>query len=229
MRSFVLVEVDCLWSQQRCQDSLGPLPPEVQARALRYRCDRARRSLLASQTALRQILDFLDVDQRQLAVCPKGRPYLKDSDLEFNLSHSQDRAVIGLARDNRLREGFGVDVEWMNRSVERDALAERFFSTNEFHYTRESPQRFFRIWTRKEAVLKSNGVGLRVPLNSFQVLEDVVSQEITGRALRLGTESRADDYVVSWALPVDRGEFRPVWVEAEAPGWLAKVAEGIAG
>ncbi len=229
MTNLVLVEVDCRWDDSRCQSAQQSLPPEVQARAQRYRCQRARRSLLASQTVLRQVLDRLGIDQAKLTVCPKGRPYLKDCDLQFNLSHSEHRCVLAFAKDRQLLEALGVDVEWIGRTVERDALAQRFFTQQEYRYTQGSELNFFRVWTRKEAVLKSNGIGLRVPLDSFEVLSDNISPEVTGRGLVLGTQLRAGDYVVSWALASDWAGNQTLWFDTDGENWLDRVAEGITG
>lgn len=104
-----------------------------------------------------------------LEVSAMGKPYLPDSELAFNLTHSGHMAVLAVA----WRE-VGVDVEQIRADVLRDRLAERFFSACEVTALEELPpeqraEGFFNCWTRKEAYVKALGAGLRIPLDRFDV------------------------------------------------------------
>jgi len=101
-----------------------------------------------------------------------GKPelILADSEVQlcFNLSHSKTVALLAVA----LGAEVGVDVEDI-RPIER-AVAERFFSTAEIAAMADLDgeawlDAFYRCWTRKEAILKVEGQGLRIPLDSFDV------------------------------------------------------------
>lgn len=227
MKNLFLLEIDCDWTEQRCQEALQKLPPEVQQRAQRYRNPQARSCLLATQIALRSLLRELSIDENKLAVCEKGRPFLQGGPLQFNLSHSEKRGVLALAKDSTLINGLGVDIEWTNRSVNRSALAKRFFTPRESREAQSSKLGFFRIWTRKEAVLKTNGIGLRVPLDSFEVLEDQVGENVTGRPVQLGTSQRPGNYLISWAVASDWGSYSTHWFHSSQNDWLATLAGGI--
>lgn len=227
MNQLVILEVDTAWSEERCESALTDLPEPIVNRARRYRSDKARQNLVASQVALRQSLVALGENPASLEVCPYGRPFLAGSGFEFNLSHSEQRAVIAMSKDEHLFEALGVDVEWISRRVERDALAKRFFAPPEHNFTLKSAENFFTVWTRKEAVLKTNGLGLRVELDSFQVLENQVAQEITGRPLALGTELRDSGYMTSWAVALDWAPFRVVWVKYGDEDWQTQLRAGI--
>jgi 4'-phosphopantetheinyl transferase len=72
------------------------------------------------------------------------------------------------------RRAIGVDVENLNRKIEAERLAERFFSERERQALRplrrdELQAAFFRCWTRKEAYIKAKGGGLSLPLHQFDV------------------------------------------------------------
>jgi 4'-phosphopantetheinyl transferase len=101
-----------------------------------------------------------------------GKPGLElgpaEPQLRFNLSHSKTVALLAVA----LEMAVGVDVEDI-RPIERD-VAERFFSPSELASMSgldgmEWLEAFYRCWTRKEAILKAEGLGLRIPLDAFDV------------------------------------------------------------
>lgn len=226
-RSLVLIEIDCAWSDERLEQTLESLPTAVKARAARYRHSGARRNLIATQHCLRQVIAHLGEDPDQIRVMDNGRPTLCDSAIEFNLSHSADRGVLVVGRSEELDERLGVDLEEIGRTVDRPALARRFFTSAERDYADRGAQEFFFVWTRKEAILKSNGIGLRVPLDSFDVLDDEVAQEVTGHPLALKSVERGSGFMVSCAVPKSWSDSPVFWVEAFTPGWLIQTAEGI--
>ena len=92
-----------------------------------------------------------------------GKPHLAGRpDLDFNLSHSGELALIAVTRGRRV----GVDVERVRPRTDVLAIARGSLSTRE-HQAIESlgtddarRTAFFRCWTRKEAYLKGLGVGL---------------------------------------------------------------------
>lgn len=129
------------------------------------RADRLRSPapFIASHAALRLILSrYLDAapDRLQFACGDRGKPFLVDGAIEFNLSHSGDWALIAVAIDQPV----GVDVEQI-RSIEFQLLAERFFHPQEAESiallpSEEQQLAFFQFWTRKEAYLKAIGCGI---------------------------------------------------------------------
>jgi 4'-phosphopantetheinyl transferase len=109
-----------------------------------------------------------------------GKPELADEDpplLHFSLSHSQSIGVLALA----LEQPVGVDVEDI-RPIEAE-VAEAHFSATEISALRSLHgdawlSGFYRCWTRKEAILKAEGVGLHLALDGFDVslLPDVPAE-----------------------------------------------------
>ena len=103
---------------------------------------------------------------------PHGKPGLGTGlpRLQFNQSHTRGVALLAVARDRSL----GVDVEQVRDVPEALGIAETQFSAAERHGLRALPpieQRaaFFRCWTRKEALVKADGMGLGHALDSFDV------------------------------------------------------------
>jgi 4'-phosphopantetheinyl transferase len=101
-----------------------------------------------------------------------GKPELagdqQSTPLHFNLSHSRSVALLALSKDIEV----GVDIEDVH-PVERD-VAESYFSAAERAALGSLDGNawvdgFYRCWTRKEAILKGEGVGLNLALDSFDV------------------------------------------------------------
>lgn len=85
-----------------------------------------------------------------------GKPYLKDTNIHFNISHSGSMAMCAL-HDGPV----GADIEMIKPYS--DAVPKRIMSDEELKFYRSSPDRealFFKIWTLKEAYLKFTGTGL---------------------------------------------------------------------
>jgi len=100
----------------------------------------------------------------------KGKPFLSNTSLQFNLSHAEDCVFIGVANEAEI----GVDVEHIAPQKDYLALARRFFSPAEYAQLfalSGAMQRlaFYRIWTMKEAVVKALGDGLSFGLDRFVV------------------------------------------------------------
>lgn len=105
---------------------------------------------------------------------PNGKPFVAGDDaaagLRFNLSHSHGLALCAVTRGREI----GVDLEWINATMNVEAIARRFFSAREAAALENLPagqrqRAFFACWTRKEAYVKARGEGLSVPLGDFSV------------------------------------------------------------
>jgi 4'-phosphopantetheinyl transferase len=151
------------------------LSADERARAARFHFDRHRRHYIVGRASLRRILaSYIALLPSQIVFHygPQGKPELANNDgerspLSFNLSHSGELALCAIAR-----RPLGVDLEWLREVPDADLIAARFFTPAEVARQRASADRgaaFLRHWTRKEAVIKAVGVGLSVPLDTFDV------------------------------------------------------------
>ncbi|MCL2098813.1 MAG: 4'-phosphopantetheinyl transferase superfamily protein [Oscillospiraceae bacterium] len=94
-------------------------------------------------------------------------------DVFFSLSHSGDILICAVADYN-----IGADCQAVNTDdiTSCKKIAGRFFSDDENLFLNKLPEteytdRFFKIWTKKEAYVKYTGRGLSEGLNSFSVFE----------------------------------------------------------
>ena len=153
----------------RVDDYRAILSGAEQSRALRFHFQRDQERYVISHGVLRYLLaTYVERDPRDVPISRLacGKPVLTDVPLEFNLAHSNDMAVIAVARRQ-----VGVDIERLRTLPDAVDLAQRFFPQAEAVYIRQLPEKsrdieFLRSWTRKEAYLKGCGVGLTVPLRS---------------------------------------------------------------
>ncbi len=124
---------------------------------------------------LRQILSqYVDLIPAQIVFTygPQGKPAIENSQLQFNLSHSHDRAIYAISA----RHPVGIDLEYIH-PLPAANLVDRFFSPAEraiFHRLPITEQQaaFFHAWTQKEAYLKACGTGLSTPLDQIEVSID---------------------------------------------------------
>lgn len=102
-----------------------------------------------------------------LAGCPDGSFPEVAGKIHFSVSHTDD--VFGCAVSD---EAVGLDLQ-LARPLRMQRLAERYFNPDEIEYLQEDAsceQRFFRLWTRKEAYAKYTGAGLQAVLEKAPVL-----------------------------------------------------------
>jgi 4'-phosphopantetheinyl transferase len=117
-----------------------------------------------ANAALRQILAShlgKDPERIELASGEHGKPRLAGGELEFNLSHSGEIALVAVNAEHQV----GIDVERVKPDRDPLALAQRALVPDDVRAVREaSPEErglvFHRRWTRHEARLKCLGVGI---------------------------------------------------------------------
>jgi 4'-phosphopantetheinyl transferase len=93
-----------------------------------------------------------------------GRPTPMGGDVAVSVSHAADRVAVACGRVPAL----GVDVEAVVDRGTARRLAPMVLERRELT-RRLDPVEFTRYWTRKEAVLKATGDGLRVPMTDLAV------------------------------------------------------------
>ena len=142
--------------------------------------DRDKERFLVSRGGLKDILSrYLECSpvDIQLEYTAYGKPYLRNSDLRFNVSHAGNCILYAISKDIEV----GIDIEYLNKTIDFLEIAQNFFSENEykgilmFSQEDERINAFYRCWTRKEALMKGIGKGLSIPLNQIEV--DLLSEE----------------------------------------------------
>lgn len=160
-------------AQEEANASL--LSPAEMARANRFLFPIHKRRFIASHAALREIIGLylnLPPDKIVYQYGDHGKPSLSDANflpLQFNVTHSDELAVFAFT----LNHPIGIDIEKIQETY-NEAVAKRYFTREENAALMHLPaqarvQGFYRLWARKEAIIKAIGKGLAIPLSSFSV------------------------------------------------------------
>ncbi len=147
------------------------------ARCQRYIAPKAKRQFLETRARLRLLLgSYLQQDAARLefVYSKNGKPALAPHTggdlLQFNVSHSQGKILYAITTN----QAVGVDLEGFNPLINYLDLAQRICTPQELLVFNQlppldQPQAFFKIWTRKEALVKLFGDRLYEKLSVFEV------------------------------------------------------------
>lgn len=127
---------------------------------------------ISKDALLRSAVEKCGFSDLEYAVSKTGKPYFKNSDLCFSKSDTKNYIAVAVADTD-----IGIDIEETNRKVDTATLSARFFCEEEREYVashKDKSYAFLKIWTRKEALLKADGIGIRVELSSFNTVPDTV-------------------------------------------------------
>lgn len=159
------------------------LSADEQARHDRYRHERDRNlhltARLMTRTVLSRYVPGISPRDWKFRPGPHGKPEIAAPEMQielerhsfdwhFNVTHTEGVVVLAVAQGSPV----GVDVERVDRPMNFEGLARRFFAPEEAAVIEaaDEGQRaalFYRIWTLKEAYVKAIGKGLAHPLDAF--------------------------------------------------------------
>ena len=115
----------------------------------------------ASRDLLKEVLS---IDEENLDYNERGKPYLKDGSLFFNISHS--RGIIGIAISSK---EVGFDLERV-KDVSLDTLkmlSEKIYNDSDRCHNACDIVSIQKVFTIKEAYLKYLGIGLVMNINKI--------------------------------------------------------------
>jgi len=116
-------------------------------------------SIAAGELVRNAISEEFNIEKDKIRFCvgKNGKPYTKSAEVEFSISHSKNIAVCAISD-----KPVGIDVEYIHGV--NLSIVQKCFARDEQNYVFEdrekTRQRFFEIWTRKEAYVKLHGTGV---------------------------------------------------------------------
>jgi 4'-phosphopantetheinyl transferase len=153
------------------------LSSEEKNRSKHFIFNRDRNRFVVRHGLLRIILShYIDIEPNciEFVFGQNGKPALKgivnNYDIRFNLSFSEGLCLFAITRCREI----GIDIEFDGRSLDYDQIIHNFFAEKEKFFFRhidknQKKAAFFKLWTKKEALVKAIGIGLFFPFNSFSM------------------------------------------------------------
>jgi 4'-phosphopantetheinyl transferase len=176
-------------------DYLNSLPRDIKEKILKYRNWSDAQASLYGKLLLQKGLEQYGVNSNltNLKYTKYGRPYL-DGNIDFNISHSGEYVVCAFTDDSKV----GIDLEEIKPIQISDFRIQ--FLDQEWDKITNSDNTlfwFYYYWTAKEAVIKAEGRGLSIPLESFRIADDKTFLE--HRLWHLKTVDLFNDYILQVA------------------------------
>ncbi|MCG1043595.1 4'-phosphopantetheinyl transferase superfamily protein [Mycetohabitans sp. B8] len=176
------------------------LAPDELKRLDRFVFDHLKLEYLATRALCRTMLSAFEPgvrpEQWRFTTNAYGKPEIDagmlTSSLRFNLSNTRNIVACAVTHSTDV----GIDVENITRIGDFEGVVTSYFSPKERRsfYALPSEQwrdRFFTLWTLKEAYIKARGVGLSIDLDLF-------SFDLSGESITVSFDPRALDDTRDW-------------------------------
>ena len=100
-----------------------------------------------------------------------GKPFLRNNNIQFNMSHSNDTVNYIIALDHKV----GIDIEVHNNTLDIQEFSDLVFTQAECKFfstlkDEEKLEFFYNLWTKKESLTKASGKGLYYPINTIEAM-----------------------------------------------------------
>ena len=153
-----------------------------------------KQELFGSYLLLKDILEAnynINIKDIELVYNENGKPSIKDSNIHFSLSHSNNIVILAVS-DHEI----GIDIELI--SDVKDNLVKKVLTKEELNIysklrSKEKNKYFFEVWTSKEASIKAIGGSLPINLNQVEIDEAITSNYHSGH----------DNYIIA-AVGLDK-------------------------
>lgn len=138
------------------------------------------------------VSDFCGIPSDEILIKKdlNGKPYAENIAVKFNVSHGNDAVVCAVSEND-----IGIDIEKI-RDV-KFRVAERFATEEERAYIGENRERFFEIWTLKEAYFKCIGTGLGADIRNVSFKVENQKIECSEKGFRCSFYPLAQGYCCS--------------------------------
>lgn len=170
------VDVDELTRQSNAHQMVSSLSDAEHIRANAFHDNLLRDRFIAGRFCLRQILgNELNIPANEIsfAIESNGKPFIANAAANvghFSFSRSHQYALIGYSKSNRI----GVDTELIRNIPDMELMAAEIFTKDQLRDWNSLPAlkkslSFYRVWTRKEAVVKVDGRGISDGVRKIEV------------------------------------------------------------
>ncbi|QLB20690.1 4'-phosphopantetheinyl transferase [Vespertiliibacter pulmonis] len=163
--------------------------PPISPLALRSeRLIRKQKSRKMAYFLLHQLAQKYGLDPHlftQIQRTESGRPYISDQRVDFNISHSGDWVAVIFSFSEKGQKRVGIDIEHPQKTRQYTNLLRYYATAQEISEIEDFsvlpqlatlPDRFYLSWCLREAILKSQGIGI---IKLSEVYHQLEKQHIT--------------------------------------------------
>jgi 4'-phosphopantetheinyl transferase len=166
----------------RQSDYRNVLSDREQQRADQFRNAGERSTYIACHGSLRMVLaKKLGYDPREVRFLndANNKPFLEENQFYFNISHTMDAFAFVISKPFYS----GIDIENTKQNIDIDPIINIALSSKErqiLEGNSDLRDKFFRLWTRKEALLKAIGIGIIDELPCIEVSQkmNIIRREV---------------------------------------------------
>ena len=153
--------------------TMQELPLSIQEDILKYKNVQDHALSIGGKLLLQQLMEDEGYERdilKGLCYEPPVKPYFSAGP-NFNISHSGDLVICVVSKGSSV----GVDVEQV-RVTDINAYRDNFTVAEwtTINYSADKESAFYRMWVRKEALVKAIGEGMQMPLNTVDVCNDKI-------------------------------------------------------
>ncbi|MBQ4803358.1 4'-phosphopantetheinyl transferase superfamily protein [Aquimarina sp. MMG015] len=144
---------------------------DFQNKLLKYRRWQDAQLSLLGRTLLGKGLENIDLPfcENNVIYTSYNKPYFKEGKVKFNISHSGNMVVCAITETCEI----GIDIEMLHSLHIEDFKTQMTALEWQRIISSDNPESsFFDYWTQKEAVIKALGIGLSLPLDSFEIIDN---------------------------------------------------------
>lgn len=203
MTKVFYIDVSCFSNDKLFEAATAQLPAKRLEKIKKLKNSTDKYLCAGAWLALEEALKCFSAHScdKEIALTKKGKPYFKNiKNIYFSLSHSGSIALCAVS-DKEV----GADVQLITDFCEK--ICKKYFSKDEEKYIfassaqKDKTERFFRIWSLKEAYVKMTGEGLsgfkKLSLSEdANILEDAYFAEfnIDGYKASVCTNKKEKDF-----------------------------------
>lgn len=128
-----------------------------------------------------------------------GKPFINDQ-IDFNISHSGEYVLCAVSEGVHL----GIDIEKM-KSIDLKCFAS-IMTKEQLNEILKSPNpnnAFYRLWTIKESIIKAEGRGMSIPMETIKLNNNSMTCEFERNIWFIKELSIDNNYAVSLAVNND--------------------------
>lgn len=169
----IIYKVELLKLQESIPELTHFLSDSEHRRANRYHFLKDKNRFIICRSLLKILLSEhigLDINQIIIDVDANKKPYLSSHpSVYFNVSHSVDYAIIAIAKNP-----VGIDIEYINKEFNYNDVLPTVFhqiEMDEIEISKEKHLSFYKLWTRKEAIVKAIGKGINDDISKISGMD----------------------------------------------------------